>query len=190
MPLFIFKLLIILSLSVHGLNMSHAIAQGGDRATPDGMAEQLRMFQSKMNRLLQDIELLTTQPGWPEMMEIINLTFSAPEADGHAETVGPSEIELDGWRRKWRADGRALYTWYLTLAERSRDLEAERLAMLDEWRRLRQELMRLVVWLMVQGEDKIEASIAVLKLLGDLERERQEILGRYTLDALELCYQR
>jgi hypothetical protein len=180
-----------LSLSAHGLNLSmrHAAAQERDSAASNGRAERLTRFLTKTNRLMQEIEWLTTQPGWPEMVQIIHRAFSAPDHDERDALSRQIQIELDAWSRTWRTNAHAVYNRYLALAKRSRALEAQRLVLLEEWERLRQGLLRVVMWLVVQGEEKAEASTELLKLVVRLDQERREILGRYALDALDLFHQ-
>ncbi len=195
MPILVFFACIfamMLSLSVHDFSISsvHARTQGRDGRVPGERAERLTAFMITTNQLMQEIKSLKTHPGWPDMALIIKRAFSVLRTDKRAEKDRQMKAGFDTWSRKWQSGGQYFYSRYLILSKRSRALERQRESLVEEWQKLRQGLLRLVIWLVIQGEDKRESSTELLKLVVELDQEHGETVGRYTLDNIDLCRKR
>ena len=91
----------------------------------DDFEVRAQLFYADIHPLVSDIKSLYSQPGWPEMEEIVltNSVLREPE-----EKV-PELPEMAAWSRNWNRPWEELYSEYLGLVDRCSIMEAKRMAL-------------------------------------------------------------
>lgn len=93
-------------------------------------------FARQADTLVQEIGLLRNHPGWADMEDIIKAAPSIEYLEGTITAERKTVTAIDQWSRRWRAPGEKMITNYIALTERSKELERERMALLNEWGRV------------------------------------------------------
>ncbi|MCA9420450.1 MAG: hypothetical protein KC592_05510 [Nitrospira sp.] len=129
---------------------------------------QRSVWQEKHSRFLQEaealsmeVELLTSHPGWPSILQIIKSYSSLSYVEGPEAAQRKFTEMISNWNAHWNAEGEKFYQKYYALTRRSQDLEIQRMKLWNEndgmykkyWKEKRDELSSMTVDLMANDLD-------------------------------------
>ncbi len=167
-------------------------------AALESWRQEFRQFSTEAATLTQEITLLRNHPGWTGMEQIIKAAPSIQYLEGQDAAERKTLVAIAEWSLKWNARGESMHTKYLTLAERSRELEKQRVSLLSRWDSLWKQSSSTQATLLALALLKSRAGVdlapklleTVSKANKDIDIKTKSALNSYTIDSLGLYVRR
>lgn len=135
-------------------------------------------FKTHTRALLQEIKLLHNYLGWKDMEKILLAEQSITYIEGESEAARKTDIEIEKWSQEWNSSGKTLYSHYVSLAARSRALDAQRVKLFHQHRIIAAQQLKLLV----ESDTPPQLVKAFSKANSDVEDD----LRSYKLDSVGL----
>jgi hypothetical protein len=98
--------------------------------------QALRLYVRESEKLVREINLLTSHPGWPDMRKILQMQESIRYLQGRDKADLKTKNVLAEWSQRWNIPTSDVLNAYLWLTERSLVVDEQRKILEDQRRKI------------------------------------------------------
>jgi hypothetical protein len=177
----------------HEVSMSAHQSRGENlKIAVENFSREFLTYLGDAKSLVQEIMLLRNHPGWSDMSQIIVSVHSTQYIEGTKVASQKTMTQLKEWEGNWNIPWTNMYQKYSSLAKRSRDLDTQRLRILDDLEKLHRDRINYTVSLYLSAPElaSMSNSTDFIERMNQEKGEFESMLNTYSLDSLGLYTRR
>jgi hypothetical protein len=150
-------------------------------STRERWIDILHAFQIKAAKAVYEASLLTSHPAWKGLESIIKSIDSIQYIEGKDAAKIQTLSSLQEWENKWNISSSKMIDTYVSLSEKSMELDKENFSLSDKWSKFYRVQMSVLRDMQTSSGMDLAEEIRRFELLGHVA----EIALRYRLNSLD-----